>query len=135
MEFQPHYATLPAIELLLMTGAHESLFGTYLYQKGGPALGFFQIEPATHNSIFANYFFRRYPMFRQKGHDALAYDLKYQVIVARGIYADKTEALPSFQNVSGMAEYYKRHWNTVRGAAKVADVIRHYNQYVRGKQQ
>ena len=33
MEFAPHYATLPAIELLLMTAAAESDFGTYLYQR------------------------------------------------------------------------------------------------------
>lgn len=131
--FSPRLASPAAVELLLMTGAHESLFGTYLYQRGGLALGFFQIEPGTHNSIFANYFSRRWPMFRQKEHDALATDLKYQIIVARGIYADKTEPLPDPVDVRGMAAYYKKHWNTALGSAKINDVIRHYNQYVLGK--
>lgn len=132
MDFAPHYATLPAIELLLMTAAAESDFGTYLWQKSGPAKGLFQIEPDTHNSIHANYFHRRWPMFRQKEHDALVYDLQYQVIVARGIYADKTEALPSENNIDGMAAYHKKHWNTLLGNADPENTVRKYLKYVKG---
>jgi len=47
MDFAPHYASLPAIEILLMTAAAESDFGTYLYQKKGPAKGLFQIRIPT----------------------------------------------------------------------------------------
>ena len=132
MDFAPHYASLPAIELLLMTAAAESDFGTYLYQKKGPAKGLFQIEPDTHNSIHANYFNRRWPMFRQKDHDALVYDLKYQVIVARGIYADKTEVLPSEKNIEGMALYHKKHWNTYLGDADPVNTVRKYLKFVKG---
>lgn len=132
MEFAPHYASLPAIELLLLTAAAESDFGTYLYQKSGPAKGLFQIEPDTHNSIHANYFHRRFPLFRQKEHDALIYDLQYQVIVARGIYADKTETLPSEKNIKGLAMYHKKHWNTYLGDADPENTVAKYLKYVKG---
>lgn len=129
-EFSPRWASAAAVELLLMTGAQESGFGTYLYQINGPALGFFQIEPATHNSIFENYFTRRWPTFRQRDHDALATDLKYQIVVARGIYIDKTEPLPAPFDTEGLAAYYKKYWNTPLGAATVADALKNYKKYV-----
>ena len=129
--FNPKLLTPAAVELLLMTAAHESHFGRFLYQISGPALGVFQIEPATHDSIFENYFKRRYPGFAKRDSSALAGDIGYQVIVARGIYADKTEPLPAHDDIAGLAAYYKKHWNTYRGAAKEADVIRHYSEYVK----
>lgn len=135
MEFRQHLCTPQAVEILLMTCAHESLFGKYMHQIGGPALGLFGIEPATHDSIFANYFHKRYPEFKQKPHAVLegtdTGDLKYQVIVARGIYADKTEPLPAANDVQGMAEYYKLHWNTPMGKASIPVVIRNYHHFVR----
>ena len=42
-----------AIDLLLGTAAQESAFGTYLRQVNGPALGAFQMEPATFKSVKA----------------------------------------------------------------------------------
>ena len=45
-----------AVNLLLGTCAQESRMGTYVHQLGnGPALGIYQIEPATHNDIWANF--------------------------------------------------------------------------------
>ncbi len=42
-------------EMLLMgTAAHESLL-IYTHQIGGPALGYFQMEPATHDDCWTNY--------------------------------------------------------------------------------
>ena len=134
-EFREHLCTPPAIEILLMTCAHESLFGEHMKQIGGPALGLFGIEPATHDSIFANYFNKRYPEFKQKEHAVLGQEsidaLKYQIIVARGIYADKVEPLPSENDIQGMAAYYKKHWNTMQGAAKIPDVINNYMRFVK----
>lgn len=133
MEFYPAYCTFASIELLLMTGAAESDFGRYLWQKGGgPAKGFFQIEPATHNSIFQYFFNRRHPMFRQKDHSELATDLRYQIIVARGIYADKPASLPGAEDIVGLANYHKKYWNTILGKATPEGTIKKYNQFVRG---
>ena len=45
-----------AVELLLGTMATESWAGTYIKQiKNGPALGVYQMEPATHDDIVINY--------------------------------------------------------------------------------
>ena len=45
-----------AEDLLIGTAAQESHLGTYLRQLGdGPALGIFQMEPATHNDIHENF--------------------------------------------------------------------------------
>ena len=49
----------PAEQLLLGTACAESNLGTYLHQVGGPALGVFQIEPATHTDIWENYLLYR----------------------------------------------------------------------------
>jgi hypothetical protein len=43
------------VELLAMICAHESLGGKHRRQiGGGPALGIFQIETVTHNSVWDN---------------------------------------------------------------------------------
>ena len=45
-----------ATELLMLTAATESHLGTYLRQLGGgPALGVFQMEPATHDDAWINW--------------------------------------------------------------------------------
>ena len=45
-----------AENLLLLTAAVESALGTYVRQKGGgPALGIYQMEPTTHDDIWANW--------------------------------------------------------------------------------
>ena len=46
----------PAAEnLVIGTAAHESGGCRYLTQIGGPALGLYQIEPATHDDLWTNF--------------------------------------------------------------------------------
>src|SRR5699024_8406520 len=43
-------------ELLVLTAATESLGGTYIHQVGGgPALGIYQMEPASYWDLWTNY--------------------------------------------------------------------------------
>ena len=44
-----------AVELLLGTAAQESHAGDYIAQRRGPALGVWQMEPATEKDIWTNY--------------------------------------------------------------------------------
>ena len=44
-----------AVNLLLMTVAHESRMGHYIAQVGGPALGVYQIEPTTARDVVMRY--------------------------------------------------------------------------------
>ena len=49
-------ASVAAEELLLGTAIQESLFLKYRRQiGGGPAVSYFQMEPATHNDIWDNF--------------------------------------------------------------------------------
>ena len=49
-----NYNTVEARFLLLCTAAIESECGHYIKQVGGPALGIWQMEPATHSDIWEN---------------------------------------------------------------------------------
>src|SRR6056300_1676988 len=72
-----------AQELLLGTAIQESRL-TYLKQiGGGPALGLYQIEPATHHDLYANYLSYR-PLLRElmfdlgsRDDDSLVWNLRY----------------------------------------------------------
>ena len=117
-------------ELLMLTGAKESQLGYYIHQLGaGPALGLWQVEPDTFDwmkvvfpSLLAN---RTAP--------EMVYDLRLNVLVARLRYYVDPQALPHYTDVAGMAEYWKRIYNTTKGKGTVAEAIASYNKYVLGK--
>lgn len=146
------YVVLPALEqldlyslaaeqLVLGTIAQESN-GTYLKQLGaGPALGIIQMEPATHkdhwlnfikytkdirmallsmtsDSVDANYDKHGWP-----DHIALVWNLRYAIAMCRVHYYRKPQALPKSNDISGLAGYWKEHYNTTHGAGRVGDFI------------
>lgn len=47
--------TEEAVDLLMMTAAHESNGCSYIKQINGPALGVYQMEPSTEADIWDNY--------------------------------------------------------------------------------
>lgn len=122
-----------AVELLMMTAAHESHLGTWLKQHVGPARGIFQIEPATQIDTYNNYMKYR-PEFMKTINDYatevggdLQYNLQYQVVLARIIYYRAPKKLPT--TTVEMAEYAKEFWNTEAGKATVEDYLSRYNKY------
>lgn len=128
-----------AVELLMMTAAHESHLGEYIAQVGGPALGIYQMEPATEKDIWDNYLnFRvtlcwRVDTFSCEEEDELAWNLKYATAMARVHYFRVPEALPegSLQNevtVRKLAAYAKKYYNTKAGKATEED---YYEAYMR----
>jgi hypothetical protein len=136
------YDSDDAVELLMFTAAHESKLGTYLKQlNDGPAKGLFQIEPATWNDIMDNYLAYR-PALRDT---VLSFsiqnmpiemnmegNLAMQIVMARVHYLRVPEPLPSMLSTVGMAEYYKKYWNTEKGKATIDGAIGSYFQYVVG---
>lgn len=124
------------VELLILTAAQESKCGKYLRQiGGGPARGIFGIEPATEKFVLRKV--EKVPSlaligrmlkgnlyFYNKDLDRLALwgNIPYQVFIARLVYYFKTrDGIPT--TLRGLAEYYKEHFNTVRGKATVAEAI------------
>lgn len=109
-----------AVELLMGTAAHESHLGTYLRQIKGPALGFFQMEPATEQDIWKNYLkyrpklvsaITRVSWTALPSSWALETNIAYQIIMARIHYRRVPHPLPYFGSVYSMAEYWDKYYN------------------------
>ena len=105
-----------ALGLIMGTAAIESGF-VHLAQLGGPALGLWQMEPATHNDIFANYLEYR-PTLRKMVCGAgspealrLIYDLRYACKLARIQYLRAPEPIPAVDDLAGMDALYLKRYN------------------------
>lgn len=124
-----------AEELLMLTAAQESLLGRFLHQVNGPALGIFQMEPATHDDIWGNYLDYRQGLadsVRDYGWAAnhMVGNLNYACAMARIHYLRVPYALPQADDVQGMAEYWKRHYNTPQGHGTVKRAVDNYTRLV-----
>lgn len=127
---------------IMMIIAHESNHGQYIKQLGkGPALGFIQMEPRTHKSVwmFGDSIWRNavatgiisYDDFNNKVRpeaDRLVYDLQYNVFMARQRLFMKPKALPT--DKLAMSRYLKQYWNSTLGAAKPMDYVNAYELWV-----
>ena len=130
-----------AENLLVGTAAQESLLGRYLVQVGGgPALGVFQMEPATHRDIWENFLAYRpelvgrikqlLPPAAAEGWRAaegeLVTNLAYAAAMCRVHYLRRPEPLPKADDLVGLAAYWKRFYNTEAGAGTVDEFYMHY---------
>lgn len=133
-----------AVDLVLGTAAHESHLGHFLRQVRGPALGLYQIEPATHSSIWSNYL-RFRPELADKvralaavrsinngipDHSELIWNLMYSTAICRLVYLPARPAIPD--TVQGRAEYWKAHYNTSLGKGTVEKYLDDYRRLVEG---
>jgi hypothetical protein len=124
--------SLAAENLLIGTALHESEQFTYLAQIGGPALGFWQMEPATFDDCWQNFITSR-PVLQtallaiaggnQPQAAALITNLALSCAMARVKYARSPLPLPAADDAQGMAEIYKSVYNSAAGAASVAQVL------------
>ena len=122
-----------AEELLLGTALQESQCGGFgLVQRGGPALGVFQIEPATHDDVWKNYLADRAGLaaavmsLRIPGLgplEQLPANHLYGCAIARLIYFRAPAPLPAAGDLPGQAAFYKTYYNTADGAASVGTYI------------
>ena len=95
---------------MLMIAAHESRLGTFLKQNKGPALGPWQIEPATHDAVweFGDTCKSNAKLLNIEWSEAsLEYDLRYSIFIARQRLFMKPEAIPT--TLSDIARYCKEH--------------------------
>lgn len=120
----------PAEQLLLGTLAVESDLGYFLQQTNGPALGIYQIEPATHQDIWDNYLAYKNTLAAQIGamlpvspdvtiEQLLITDLRYATIIARLVYYRQNEPLPNINDYPAQAAYWKKYYNTEQGKGSV----------------
>ena len=118
-----------AVELLMMTAAHETHLGTYIHQVGGPSEGIYQMEPSTEMDIMANFLKYRVELWKRISTDqSLISNLFYATQMARVHYYRDKEALPDIEDFEGLARYAKRIWNTTKGKATEIDYLVAYNR-------
>jgi hypothetical protein len=122
-----------AENLVAGTCAVESNMGMYLKQKGGgPALGIYQMEPATHTDIWENFIAHRHTLVDKIGYSkmphpkTLVYDLDYATKMCRIHYFRQSEPLPIDNSVEKLGQYWKNHYNTIKGAGTVEKFVRSY---------
>ncbi|WP_040509081.1 hypothetical protein [Gluconobacter morbifer] len=130
-----------AANLLTGTALAESR-GRYVQQLGGgPALGLWQMEPATHDDCWEN--FLRYPVGRPFGsilegmmaHDLphsvqMMTNLRYACGMARIRFYRVGAPLPSIRDAGALSHYHKLYYNTAAGAADAESNIPFFQQAV-----
>jgi hypothetical protein len=121
--------TPEAVNLIYETGMAESGYRALVQKGGGPALSFFQIEPATARDIFNNYVEYREPLVQALivfGVDPMDLDFSVKTNIAVAIclcrfhYRRVPSAIPKTKE--GRAKYWKKHYNTELGKG----TIEHY---------
>lgn len=118
----PGADSLAAAKLLLGTAAVESGM-RYLHQLGGPALGIYEVEPATHNDV-RSWLAGEDAVQRQAvdgllsaawtAETQLVGNLYYATAIARLVYWRRPEPLPAVGDLDGLAAYWCQHYNTCR---------------------
>lgn len=138
----PNTDVTSAAQLMMGTAAQESNCGSYIAQVHGPALGVWQMEPATHDDIWANFIVRS-PLLKKMTADLVSHiladgpttipsplqmtgNLYYACAMARMLYLRQPEHLPQTGDTARQARYYKRYYNTPAGAATEAQYIRNF---------
>ena len=126
--------------LLVGTALVESGGLRWLRQRGGgPALGLFQIEPATHDDVWTNFLRYRDPLADKAAafaapwpsrHEQLITNPAYACVVARLIYYRAPAPLPKADDLVGLARYWKAHYNTALGAGTVPGFLKAYSRFV-----
>lgn len=129
-----------AVELLFGTACVESDCGHFIAQKdGGPALGIYQMETATHDDIWHNYINHRPKLLTfmrsELGKtllpvksDNLRWNLRYATMMTRLHYYRVTDAIPT-TTPTEQATYWKQHYNTPAGKGKIEDYLTKWGKY------
>lgn len=130
-----------AVSLLLGTCAQESEVGSYIAQIKGPAMGIYQMEPATFRDLWANYLPRHSDIeekirrdFNGRANNAsqMISDLRYATAMCRIHYKRVADPLPDPDDVWGLGHYWKKHYNTEQGAGTVEEFVRNFERYIMG---
>jgi hypothetical protein len=136
-------ASEAAENLMLGTAIVESNL-TWLKQGGkGPALGLFQMEPATHQDLWDNYLnfhddtTKRLANLMVLGSkpfvNQLVWNLGYATAMARLLYYRRPEPLPHHKDAMGLAMAHKQWYNTPLGKTKVEESVVIFENIVKGK--
>lgn len=125
-------------QIVLGTGAVESAY-KYSKQLGnGPALGWFQCEPATHEDMWARFVFMRGELrdrlrrlcegLERPG--ALVAFPQYAAAICGVHYLRAKGALPAAGDAQAMAAYHKSRYNTALGKTDPGEAVVHFQRAI-----
>ena len=125
-----------ALALVVRTGMAESGYRALRgYGEGNPAIGFWQVEPATLYDMMRNYIIYR-PKHRKNleelGMEFTGDDIEMSVIRNIGVqaalcrlhYRRDRDPIPSWDDLKGQASYWKKVYNTHLGKGTVEHFMR-----------
>lgn len=129
-----------AENLVMGTAAQESNL-KYIHQLGnGPAVGLFQMEPATYKDIWANYLEYRLELTDKilsaiesevtPVSGRMVWDLRLSAIMCRVHYMRVPKPLPDENDVWEMARYWKTFYNSELGKGTVEEFVRNYQRVI-----
>jgi hypothetical protein len=128
-----------AENLLIGTAVQESNLHYVRQLADGPARGFYQMEPATHDDIWDNYLaYRDDPRARvealmvsgEDGVTQFVWNLAYATAMCRVHYMRVPSPLPGANDVDGLAEYWKQYYNTPLGQGTAAEFKDKFERFV-----
>ena len=129
--------SIPALTLVVGTAAQESQFRFIHQLGGGPALGLWQMEPATHADIWDNYLrykpdvatrIKNLAGITTASERYLLFNLFYACAMCRAHYRRRPEALP--ETLEAQAAYWKKYYNTPLGRGTVDEYIHNFRRLV-----
>ncbi len=130
--YHPAMGSIAAEELLIGVAIVESWIGAIRQRGGGPALGPFQMEPAT-NAALWHYLGRKAELRDlvlatvvpgQSLSGQLAWNWLHGAVMCRVHFWRFPEPMPV--TLEGQAKLWKRRYNTVKGRGTVAEYLRRY---------
>jgi len=132
--------TLPHLQIGFGTCGQESGFRDVKQSGGGPALGPWQMEPSTHDSLWANFLQYR-PTLRsalvailngeQPTANAMMTNLVYAAAMMLVKYLDSPGAIPD--DLEDQAAYYVKYYNA-GGKATIDEYLANWKLYATGVQ-
>ena len=126
-----------AVDLIYKTGMAETGYKHLKQMGGGPAIGFWQVEPATLIDILDNYV--KYRPNLEKGLKSLGFsrndvetrvmsNIALQVAFCRLKYKRDKYPLPLIGDLQGQAKYWKRVYNTKLGKGTIKHFMEANNE-------
>tara|TARA_Y100001938_G_scaffold148890_1_gene233919 strand:- start:1613 stop:2077 length:465 start_codon:yes stop_codon:yes gene_type:complete len=127
-----------ALALVVRTGMAESGYRALKgYGEGNPAIGFWQIEPATLNDMIDNYIHYRSHYkknlislginFEKDTKMSVMSNMAVQAALCRLHYRRDKDPIPSWDDLEGQASYWKRVYNTVEGRGTIQHFMKANN--------
>ena len=123
-----------ALALVVRTGMAESGYRALKgYGEGNPAIGFWQIEPATMDDMMENYIQYRSHYkknlismgmnFKKDTIMSVLSNLAVQAALCRIHYRRDRKPIPAWDDLEAQAKYWKRVYNTVKGRGTVKHFV------------